>query len=264
MQALLDMANPIISLTSLRLFYNTILTHTQALVSLEKSKKVYGDLLISVILKKLSIEVRKNLAREQASVNGHLMIWPKLRLKETQVFETGCQVTDSQSSSRSIATLGLRTIQMFKHLREILPVFFVRIHILYTHVPQTLSTQQQMIQWRERIYVWIVWVITRCLTVRLNSASRNVRKDITLVCVMVNHPSHRGANHSSISTNVSSVPFTTTAGSLLQQQETFTPTLIPPVYLKQQLPLSLLNSLASKQIYHLIKQHNAHSFQMKQ
>ena len=67
MQALLDMPNPNTSLTSLRLFYDTIATHTRALGSLGKSQEVYGDLLVSVILKKLPVEVRRNLAREQTS-----------------------------------------------------------------------------------------------------------------------------------------------------------------------------------------------------
>ena len=59
MQALLDMANPNTSLTSLRLFYNTIAAHTRALGSLGKLKEVYSDLMVSVILKKLPLESKE-------------------------------------------------------------------------------------------------------------------------------------------------------------------------------------------------------------
>ena len=58
MQVLLDMPNATTNLNSLRLFYDTIATHTRALASLGKSKESYGDILVSIILKKLPTEVQ--------------------------------------------------------------------------------------------------------------------------------------------------------------------------------------------------------------
>ena len=101
MQALLDMLNPNTSLTSLRLFYDTIATHTRALGSLGKSKEMYGDLLVSVILKKLPVEVRRNLAREQTSTEWRFDDLTSAILKEIRVLEAGYQVTDSQRSTAS-------------------------------------------------------------------------------------------------------------------------------------------------------------------
>ena len=101
MQALLDMPNPNTSLTSLRLFYDTIATHTRALGSLGKSKEVYGDLLVSVILKKLPVEVRRNLAREQTSTEWRFDDLTAAILKEIRVLEAEYQVTDSQRSTAS-------------------------------------------------------------------------------------------------------------------------------------------------------------------
>ena len=50
-------ANPSSSLNSLRLFYDTIATHTRALGSL--GKELDGDLLVSVILKGLPVDVKR-------------------------------------------------------------------------------------------------------------------------------------------------------------------------------------------------------------
>ena len=104
MQALLDMPNPTSNLTSLRLFYDTIATHTRALESLGKSKESYGDLLVSVILKKLPVEVRKNLAREQDSIEWTFDDLTKTILKEIRVLEAGYQVTDSHNTPRTTAS----------------------------------------------------------------------------------------------------------------------------------------------------------------
>ena len=62
MQALLEMPNPTNNLASLQAFYDSIETHTRGLSSLGKTKDTYGDLLIPIILGKLPMEIRKNLA----------------------------------------------------------------------------------------------------------------------------------------------------------------------------------------------------------
>ena len=98
------MPNSNTNLTSLRLFYDTIATHTRALGSLGKSKEVYGGLLVSVILKKLPVEVRRNLARQQASIEWTFDDLTKAILKEIRVVEAGYQVTVIHSSSRSTAS----------------------------------------------------------------------------------------------------------------------------------------------------------------
>ena len=110
MQALLDMPNRNTSLTNLRLFYDTIATHTRALESLGKSNELYGDLLVPVILKKLPVEVRRNLAREQTSMEWTFDDLTKAILKEIRVLEAGYQVTDPHNASRGTASfiVGLK------------------------------------------------------------------------------------------------------------------------------------------------------------
>ena len=72
MQALLDVANPVNSLSSLQLFYNTIEGNIQGLAALEKSEDSYGALLIPIILGKLPTDIQRNLAREHGSLEWTL------------------------------------------------------------------------------------------------------------------------------------------------------------------------------------------------
>ncbi|XP_065886666.1 uncharacterized protein [Dysidea avara] len=103
MQVLLDMPNATTSLTSLRLLYDTVATHTRALASLGKLKDSYGDIMVSVILKKLPAEIRRNLAREQANTEWTFDKLTAAILKEIRVLESGYQPTDLHASSRSTA-----------------------------------------------------------------------------------------------------------------------------------------------------------------
>ena len=109
MQALLDLPTPTSSLNSLRLFYDTIATHTRAIESL--GKELDGDLLVSVILKKLPVDVKRNLTREQASMAWTFEELTQAILKEIQVLEAGYQVTDPHSALRSTASfhVGLKS-----------------------------------------------------------------------------------------------------------------------------------------------------------
>jgi len=54
MQALLEMSSPLNSLSSLRIFYDIIKSHIHGLSSLGKLENSYGDLLIPIIMGKLT------------------------------------------------------------------------------------------------------------------------------------------------------------------------------------------------------------------
>jgi len=62
MQALLDLPNPTNNMTDLRVFYDSVENHIRGLSSLGKSPESYGALLILIMLGKLPIETRHNLA----------------------------------------------------------------------------------------------------------------------------------------------------------------------------------------------------------
>lgn len=67
MKALLDMASLTNSLASLCMFYDSVESHIRGLSLLGKSDKPYGDMLVPIIISKLTTEVRHNLAREHSN-----------------------------------------------------------------------------------------------------------------------------------------------------------------------------------------------------
>ena len=79
MQALLDIANPVSSLSSLQLFYDTIEGHIRGLAALGKPEESYGALLNPIVLGKLPIETQRNLAREHGSLE-----WTPRNIKGNQ------------------------------------------------------------------------------------------------------------------------------------------------------------------------------------
>ena len=60
MQALLVIANPVSSLSSLQLFYDTIEGHVRGLAALGKPEELYGALLIPIVLGKLPRDIEKS------------------------------------------------------------------------------------------------------------------------------------------------------------------------------------------------------------
>lgn len=67
MKASLNMASPTNSLPSLRMFFDSVESHIRGLSLLRKYEHSYGDLLIPIIMNKLTAEVRRNLAREHSN-----------------------------------------------------------------------------------------------------------------------------------------------------------------------------------------------------
>jgi len=89
MQALLEMSSPSNSLSSLRIFYDTVESHIRGLSSLGKSEHSYGDLLIPIIMGKLTTEIQRNLARERSNSPWNLPDLMAAILKEIQILECG-------------------------------------------------------------------------------------------------------------------------------------------------------------------------------
>ena len=101
MQALLEMPNPTHNLVSLQAFYDSIETHTRGLLSLGKTKDTYGDLLV---LRKLPVEIRKNLAREHTNAEWTIDELRSAILKEIRVFETGLYTANLQITTPQRST----------------------------------------------------------------------------------------------------------------------------------------------------------------
>ena len=93
-QALLDLPGPTNDLPSLRLFYDFVENHIRGLSSLGVPKISYGTLLVPIILGKLSVPTRRNLAREHSDLQWTIDELQAAILKEIRVLESGLHVTD--------------------------------------------------------------------------------------------------------------------------------------------------------------------------
>ena len=89
MKALLSLASPTNSLASLRMFYDSVESYIRGLSSLGKSEQSYGDLLVPIIMSKLSTEVRRNLAREHSNSQWILSDLMAVLQKEIRILESG-------------------------------------------------------------------------------------------------------------------------------------------------------------------------------
>lgn len=95
MQALLALPSPSNNMVSLRSFYDSVENHIRGLSALGKSKDSYGTLLVPIVLGKLPIETRRNLAREHPDLEWTIDDLREAILKEIRVFEAGVYVNSS-------------------------------------------------------------------------------------------------------------------------------------------------------------------------
>ena len=89
MQALVELKNPNNTLSSLQLFYDSIESHVRRLQSLGTPQETYGSMLVSIILTKLSTEVRRNLARSHGTEKWTLSKLQSSILQELKILEMG-------------------------------------------------------------------------------------------------------------------------------------------------------------------------------
>ena len=106
-RALRDMPSPSNSLSSLRIFHDSVESHIRGLTSLGKSETTYGELLVPTILDKLPIEIQRNLAREHSSMQWILSDLMVAILKEIRILECGQHNLLKQSPRSSTAALSL-------------------------------------------------------------------------------------------------------------------------------------------------------------
>jgi hypothetical protein len=77
---------------SIRKFVDSLESHIRGLEALRKTPDSYGDLLVCILLDKLSADLRRNLARQSDATEWDLDILRKSLLKEIEIIE------DSESS----------------------------------------------------------------------------------------------------------------------------------------------------------------------
>ena len=107
MKALLEMPSPTNSLASLRIFNDSIESHIRGLSLLGKSEQSYGDILVPVLLGKLSPDIRRNLAREHSNSQWILADLMTAILKEIRVLESGLYDSHNPMSRSTAASLHI-------------------------------------------------------------------------------------------------------------------------------------------------------------
>ena len=93
MQALLTLPNPSNNMISLRSFHDTIENHIRGLSALGQSRDSYGALLVPIILGKLPVEIKRNLARDHPAFEWSIDELREAILKEIRIFEAGIHIT---------------------------------------------------------------------------------------------------------------------------------------------------------------------------
>ena len=99
MQALLDITKPVNSLSSLKLFHDSVESHIRGSDALGKSEDSYGTLLIPIILGKLPAETRSNLARSHTSLEWTLSELKDSILTEIEVLESSLSIESPEKTS---------------------------------------------------------------------------------------------------------------------------------------------------------------------
>ena len=98
MQALIGLSNPANTLAALQLFHDSVEGHIRSLESLGTSQDQYEAMLVPIILKKLSPETRKNLARGHDSTQWTLTELQEAILREVHILEMGTDYSHQQGS----------------------------------------------------------------------------------------------------------------------------------------------------------------------
>ena len=109
LKALLEMPSSMSSLASLCIFYDSVEGHIRGLSSLDKSEHSYGDILVPILMAKLSPEIHKNLAHEHSNTQWILADLMAAILKEIRVFESSLYdphnfMTKSTAASLHVAS----------------------------------------------------------------------------------------------------------------------------------------------------------------
>ena len=196
MQALLDIANPVSSLSSLQLFYDTIEGHIRGLAALGKPEESYGALLIPIVLGKLPIETQRNLAREHGSLEWTLNDLKQGILKEIRVLESGLSINPttrlSFDQTPMMTTASLHTGASANNSSKShnssakRPCIFCKT---IAHPPtkcDKIVDQQKCIDFiKEKISASIALAITKCHVAILNTDVKPVRENTILAYVIL-------------------------------------------------------------------------------
>ncbi|XP_070550071.1 uncharacterized protein [Ptychodera flava] len=133
MRALWQIQKPNGDLSSLHRFYDTLESYIRGLKSLGKEESSYGELLVPIIMDKLSVNTRKQIARDHGDVPWTLPDLRKALLKEINAIQAGLTVdTDTMGESTSQPAL---TVYFSRQLEIYTSVQTKAVCILQRYTP---------------------------------------------------------------------------------------------------------------------------------
>ena len=120
MQALLNLPNPVDSLSSLQTFYDTVEGHVRSLATLGKNIDSYGDLLVTIIRSRLPPKTWKSIAREHGSGEWTFETLQTALKQEIQILEL--EVQPDQTNPRPTASFYTSTSKPRNRPQQVEPV----------------------------------------------------------------------------------------------------------------------------------------------
>ena len=120
MQALLNLPNPVDSLSSLQTFYDTVEGHVRSLATLGKNIDSYGDLLVTIIRSRLPPKTWKSIAREHGSGEWTFEALQTALKQEIQILEL--EVQPDQTNPRPTASFYTSTSKPRNRPQQVEPV----------------------------------------------------------------------------------------------------------------------------------------------
>ena len=110
MRAMYHLSKPNDNKSSIRTFIDRLESHIRGLEALGKGTDTYGDLLVCIIIDKLSPNVRRNLARQHGSIDWSLDDLRKALKQEIEFlddvpnYNTDMQLTNSRATNILVST----------------------------------------------------------------------------------------------------------------------------------------------------------------
>ena len=199
-RALIELPGPTNELSSLQLFHDTTENHIRGLASLGVSKESYSTILVPIILGKLPVPIRRNLARDHNELRWTLDDLQAAVVKEIRILESGLYNNDSSSSLSTrthpfMLPLKENVIKIVLVKRKYI-VFTVRVNILPLPVQKLPTTKNGWKLFANQIFVSIVWGITKSHSATPSSVVSIADTDTIPACtnrlrVILLHPANQ-------------------------------------------------------------------------
>ena len=191
MYALVHIPKPVNTLSSLRLFHDTVESHIRGLKSLEQAENSYGALLVPIVKDKLPPVVRRNLARAHPDPQWTITDLQEGILAELRVLESGESLDYTHESDSPLSTMMTTSLHSGASKFKPRNQHPKPAKCAYCNSPDHSSfvcititdPRRRMDIVRKTIYVSIVWVATELPSTNQRHDASIAEGNTTLPCV---------------------------------------------------------------------------------